>query len=98
MRVTARGAELTPGEPFEVELSSSTTVFTVNSGVSLLEAFESHGHPVPSMCRQGVCGECRVAVRAGAVLHRDLYLTDEQRAESMMACVSRGVGRVELDL
>ncbi len=92
------GAELAPGEPFEVDLARSATAFTVNSGESLLDALESHGHAVPSMCRQGVCGECRVPVRAGAVLHRDLYLSEDQRAESMMACVSRGVGRVELDL
>jgi ferredoxin len=53
---------------------------------------------VPSLCHQGVCGECRVPVRSGSVLHRDLYLTDDERRDSMMACVSRGSGRVELDL
>ena len=34
----------------------------------------------------------------GSVLHRDLYLSDDERRDSMMACVSRGSGRVELEL
>lgn len=92
------GGELAPGDPFEVELSCSGDVFTVESGVSLLESLTARGHTIPSLCHQGVCGECRVPVLSGAVLHRDLYLTDEQRRDSMMACVSRGNGRVELDL
>lgn len=92
------GGELAPGEPFEVELASSGDIFTVESGVSLLESLTARGHAIPNLCHQGVCGECRVPVRSGAVLHRDLYLTDDERREEMMACVSRGTGRLELDL
>ena len=92
------GGELSPGDPFDVELASSGEVFTVDSGVSLLEALAAHGQTVPSLCRQGVCGECRVPVRSGVVVHRDLYLTEEERRGEMMACVSRGSGRVELGL
>ena len=94
------GGELAPGEPFEVELASSGDTFVVESGVSLLEALEAHGRTVPSMCRQGVCGECRVPVRAGTVLHRDLYLSQAERdaGDAIMACVSRAAGRLEVDL
>lgn len=92
------GGELAPGNPFDVELSTSGESFTVESGVSLLEALTAHGHAIPSLCHQGVCGECRVPVRSGRVLHRDLFLTDDERRDSMMACVSRGAGRVELEL
>ena len=94
------GGELAPGEPFEVELTCSGETFVVDSGVSLLEALEALGTTVPSMCRQGVCGECRVPVRAGEVLHRDLYLSQAERdaGDAMMACVSRAAGRLELDL
>ncbi|GAY17465.1 PDR/VanB family oxidoreductase [Mycobacterium sp. shizuoka-1] len=92
------GGDLAPGDPFEVELASNGEVFTVESGISLLEALAIHGHTVPSLCRQGVCGECRVPVRSGVVVHRDLYLTDEERRGEMMACVSRGSGRLELGL
>ncbi len=93
------GGELAPGDPFEVELSSSGQVFfTVESGVSLLECLTTRGHSIPNLCRQGVCGECRVTVRSGTVMHRDLFLTDDERRHSMMACVSRARGRVELEL
>ncbi|MCX2932232.1 PDR/VanB family oxidoreductase [Mycobacterium sp. CVI_P3] len=92
------GGELAPGDPFEVELTCSGDVFTVESGVSLLEALTAHGHAIPSLCHQGVCGECRVPVGSGEVRHRDLYLTEEERKDSMMACVSRGSGRLELTL
>lgn len=100
MHVEHFGGELAPGEPFEVELASSGRTFVVDSGVSLLEELEAHGLAVPSMCRQGVCGECRVPVRSGALQHRDLYLGQDEReaGDAMMACVSRAHGRLELGL
>ncbi len=92
------GGDLAPGDPFDVELSSTRDAFTVDSGVSLLESLLARGYKIPSLCRQGVCGECRVPVRSGEILHRDLFLTSDERRNSMMACVSRGSGRLELDL
>lgn len=94
------GGELEPGDPFEAELTSSGERFVVDSGVSLLEALEAHGVSVPNMCRQGVCGECRIPVRSGALQHRDVYLSQAEReaGDAMMACVSRAEGRVEVDL
>ncbi len=92
---------LDPGEPFEVKLASTGETFTVESGVSLLEALEKRGHKIPNLCRQGVCGECRIPVSAGEINHRDLYLTDEDKAagDSLMCCVSRAAGdRLELAL
>lgn len=85
---------LDPGEPFTVHMRSSGEQFVVDSGVSLLEALESRGVAVPSMCRRGVCGECRIPVAAGAITHRDLYLSDDEKhiGDSLMACVSRAHG------
>ncbi|MGY2080106.1 PDR/VanB family oxidoreductase [Modestobacter sp. SYSU DS0657] len=94
-------AALDPGEPFEVALSRSGRRVAVPSGVSLLDALERAGVTVPNLCRQGVCGECRVPVRAGRPLHRDLFLTPEEKAaaDSVMCCVSRSTGpSLELDL
>lgn len=94
-------AELDPGAPFTVTLARSGTRVSVPSGVSLLEALEKAGTPVPNMCRQGVCGECRVSVVRGRPLHRDLYLSEAERAaaDTVMCCVSRCQDQeLELDL
>ncbi|MGB3232424.1 MAG: PDR/VanB family oxidoreductase [Mycobacterium sp.] len=85
---------LDPGEPFAVRVCSTGEGFTVDPGVSLLEALESRGYDVTSLCRRGVCGECRVPVSGGVITHRDLFLSDEEKrsGDSMMACVSRAGG------
>lgn len=84
-------AALDPGDPFEVTISGTQEAFTVAPGVSLLEALEQRGYQIPNLCRQGVCGECRIPVAQGKVLHRDLFLSDEEKSthQSMMCCVSR---------
>lgn len=94
-------AAFDPGEPFEVHLNTTGDSFIVGSGVSLLAALLARGHDVDNLCRQGVCGECRITVTGGEILHRDLYLTERERStgESMMCCVSRAAGdRLELAL
>jgi ferredoxin-NADP reductase len=87
---------LDPGEPFFADLRSSGRRIEVASGVSLLEALEASGVEVSNLCRQGVCGECRVSVAAGTPLHRDLFLTEEEKAagDCVMCCVSRSLGPV----
>lgn len=98
-------AALDPGEPFTVGVGGAT--LAVPAGTSLLEALEDAGLPVPNLCRQGVCGECRVVVDPAAstgVLHRDLYLSDADKADGdcAMACVSRALpaadGRAHLEV
>ncbi|SDF09144.1 Ferredoxin-NADP reductase [Blastococcus aurantiacus] len=94
-------ADLDPGEPFTARLARSGTRVPVPSGTSLLSALEEAGVAVPNLCRQGVCGECRVPVRSGRPLHRDLYLSEAERAagDAVMCCVSRSVDdELELDL
>ena len=91
--------EQDPGDPFSVSLADGT-VIDVPPGVSLLERLVDNGVEVTNMCRQGVCGECRIPVRAGQITHRDYVLSDEERAsgDSMLCCVSRGAGDLVLDL
>lgn len=93
--------ELDEGEPFEAVLTASGRTVPVPSGVSLLDALEAEGVAVPNLCRQGVCGECRVPVSSGTPWHRDLFLTDDEKAagDTLMCCVSRATGdRLEIDL
>ncbi|QIV83826.1 PDR/VanB family oxidoreductase [Mycolicibacterium frederiksbergense] len=83
---------LDSGEPFAARVTSTGEEFVVDAGVSLLEELERRGFEVPNLCRRGVCGECRLPVAAGAITHRDLYLTDAEKkaGDALMACVSRG--------
>jgi ferredoxin-NADP reductase len=92
-------ADLEPGRAFAVRLSDGGGV-EVPSGVSLLEALESKGFRIANRCRQGVCGECRLDVVRGTPEHRDLYLSDAERAagDSLMSCVSRSYDELELML
>ncbi len=91
---------LDAGDPFRAELTESGTSIEVASGVSLLEALEATGIDVPNLCRQGVCGECRLPVSGGSPLHRDMFLTDDEKAsgDAIMPCVSRACAGATLEL
>ncbi|MFC5929717.1 oxidoreductase [Cryobacterium melibiosiphilum] len=94
-------AALDPGDPFTVTLARSGRTLPVAAGQSLLEALEAAGTAVPNLCRRGICGECALPVVAGKPLHRDLYLSPEDKAanDTIMCCVSRGhANELELDL
>lgn len=79
-----------PGHPFVVKLAKQGRSVDVPANVSLLQALEDAGVSVPSGCRTGSCGTCVVRVTAGAVKHRDSFLSPEQQAAGQMCpCVSR---------
>jgi ferredoxin-NADP reductase len=90
VRAEAFAAPGGPREPFGAVLADGRRI-EVPAGLSLLEALERAGVAVPSMCRQGVCGECRTPLARGAADHRDLVLTPAERAAGrwIMPCVSR---------
>jgi ferredoxin-NADP reductase len=97
----AAAATADPGGSFEVTLSRSALTLTVPPGRSILETVEAAGVPVLSSCREGTCGTCETDVLEGEPDHRDVLLTEEERAsgETMMICVSRCRGRrLVLDL
>ncbi|MEV0697990.1 2Fe-2S iron-sulfur cluster binding domain-containing protein [Saccharopolyspora sp. NPDC050389] len=63
---------------------------------SLLDALTHAGHPVPSGCREGVCGNCELAIADGEPEHRDDIGAPPGR---MYACVSRARSpRLVLDI
>ncbi|MFM0639347.1 Rieske 2Fe-2S domain-containing protein [Paraburkholderia metrosideri] len=76
---------------FDVHLSRSRRTIKVAAGVTVLQSLRNHGIEVPSSCEQGVCGTCRTRVIEGTPLHRDDFLTAQERAagDCMMVCVSR---------
>jgi len=56
-------------------------------------ALRAAGHEVASSCEQGVCGLCETRVLDGVPDHRDMLLSDSERAQGnvMMLCVSRAL-------
>ncbi|MEU5984236.1 PDR/VanB family oxidoreductase [Streptomyces sp. NPDC047434] len=92
-------AATTGGDAFEVELRRSGRTVTVAPEQSVLAAVRSALPGVPYSCEQGFCGTCQQRVVEGEIDHRDELLTDAERADSMLICVSRCAGgRLVLDL
>ena len=58
---------------------------------SLLTALRTAGLDADSSCESGTCGTCRLRLVAGEADHRDLVLTQDERARFVMPCVSRAL-------
>ncbi|MGW0764757.1 PDR/VanB family oxidoreductase [Streptomyces sp. NPDC002676] len=86
-------------QAFEVELRRSGRTLTVEADTTVLAAVRRELPDTAYSCRQGFCGTCRQRVLAGEVEHRDELLTDAERADSMLICVSRARSeRLVLDM
>lgn len=84
---------------FEVELHRTGRTVQVAAGQSILAAVREELPHVSYSCEQGFCGTCQQRVLEGEIDHRDELLTDAERDESMLICVSRCRGeRLVLDL
>lgn len=95
----APAGEPGPGRAFTVELRRSGRVVEVAADESALAAVRRELPDTPYSCEQGFCGTCQHRVLAGGVDHRDELLTDQEREDSMLLCVSRAKGdRLVLDL
>lgn len=86
---------------FQVKVASSGQSIPVAADQSIVQALSAAGIDVPVSCEQGVCGTCLTRVLEGEPDHRDLYLTDDERAanDQMLPCCSRSKsGVLVLDL
>ncbi|KAF7720159.1 Uncharacterized protein PECH_007414 [Penicillium ucsense] len=86
------------GDPFTAELVESKRELEVPAKASLLNILRSAGFDIPSSCEAGNCGTCRVGVHAGRVEHRGTGLLPSEKETAMLSCVSRGIGRIQLNL
>ncbi|WP_282702238.1 PDR/VanB family oxidoreductase [Streptomyces sp. CC219B] len=87
------------GGAFEVELRRSGRVLAVPADSSVLAAVRKELPDTLYSCEQGFCGTCQQRVLEGEVDHRDELLTDAERDDSMLICVSRARGdRLVLDM
>ncbi len=87
--VDAAAARRPEDRAFTVRLARSGDSFEVAPGVSILEAARARGHEIPSSCESGTCGTCKTRRLEGDPDHRDLVLTEDEKSEFIMVCVSR---------
>ncbi|KAF2494758.1 putative vanillate O-demethylase oxidoreductase [Lophium mytilinum] len=88
----------TSGDPFVAELTVSKKKIEVSGAQSLLDALRDTGFDIPSSCEAGNCGTCRVTVCGGRIEHRGTGLEEEEKENTMLTCVSRGIGEISLEL
>ncbi|MGP9694491.1 2Fe-2S iron-sulfur cluster-binding protein [Brachybacterium sp. AOP25-B2-12] len=86
------------GEPFTAKCLKSGTTVEVGGTQSLLQALLDAGVPMDYSCEGGVCGTCVVPLVSGEVEHLDEFLMDDEKEHSIITCVSRGIGEIELDV
>lgn len=78
---------------FEVQLGAGGEVHPVPAGCSLLDVLLKAGVDVMWSCREGNCASCETTVLDGVPDHRDVILTDDEKAANdvMFPCVSRSL-------
>ncbi|HFB54368.1 MAG TPA: oxidoreductase, partial [Hellea balneolensis] len=86
---------------FEIELASSGKTYTVPVGKTIIDVLEEAGEDPIYDCSRGDCGVCQTGVISGDIDHRDVVLSDDEKAagDVMQICVSRAKGsKIILDL
>lgn len=86
---------------FEIELASSGNTYIVPVGKTIVEVLEAAGEDPIYDCSRGDCGICQTGVISGEIDHRDVVLSETEKAagDVMQICVSRAKGaKLVLDL
>jgi vanillate O-demethylase ferredoxin subunit len=81
---------------FEVRLHRSGRTIAVPAGKTILNTLLDAGVDVDFSCAMGGCGTCETVVVEGVPDHRDLYLSEEEKANNdvIMICCSRSKSAV----
>lgn len=98
---TAAAAPVSEAGGFEVQLASTGQCFQVPATLSVAQVLLEAGIDIPLSCEQGICGTCITRVLEGEPEHRDMFLTDAERArnDQFTPCCSRArSARLVLDL
>lgn len=87
------------GDPFEAEIANKDgKVVKVGEEETLLEVLKREFKEMQSSCEVGNCGTCKISLKSGRVDHRGTALTEEDQECSMLSCVSRGIGRIAIEI
>lgn len=76
-------------QPFKVTLAKTQRTLDVPADKTILEILRASGVRVPSSCESGTCGSCKTRLLAGEAEHRDMVLSDDEKSDHVMVCVSR---------
>lgn len=90
------GAELnTTGSPFTLIAARSGRSIEVGPDETIVSALQRAGIEIEMACQNGVCGTCLTKVVEGRPDHRDMVLTDIEKAsgEMIAVCCSRSQSR-----
>ncbi|WP_277372336.1 PDR/VanB family oxidoreductase [Pseudomonas sp. AA-38] len=79
------------GGAFTLRIASSGLELHVPEDRTALEVLEDAGFDIPVSCGQGICGTCLTRVVDGQPEHRDLFLSEEEKArnDQFTPCCSR---------
>lgn len=84
---------------FEVELRRTGVTLVVYPDKSIVQTLEEAGLQPLYSCLEGMCGTCEARVLAGTPDHRDSVLSETEKTDRMMICVSRSrTKRLVLDM
>lgn len=80
-----------PGAAFDIEVASTGQRFHVGEHATIAGVLQENGVPVELSCEQGMCGACLTGVVSGVPDHRDMILSDAERAanDRIAVCCSR---------
>ncbi|WP_020590322.1 PDR/VanB family oxidoreductase [Kiloniella laminariae] len=76
---------------FEVIINSTGKCYLIPAGKSILAVLAENGIFVDNACCEGICGTCETGLLDGEADHRDMVLSDQEKAENrhIMVCCSR---------
>lgn len=79
------------GDPFVVVAAKSGRRIDVAANETILSALSRAGYRIETGCQNGVCGTCLTGVVDGRPDHRDMVLTEAEKAENhrIAVCCSR---------
>lgn len=79
------------GSAFDVVAKRSGKRVRVGEGETIIDALATVGIKIKVSCEQGICGTCLCGVLEGEPDHRDVFLTEDERADNdqILLCCSR---------
>lgn len=90
----------TESEHAEIRFGRAGVIATCNQADTVLSVARASGVNIPSSCKFGICGTCKVRKTAGEVhMVHNGGITDDEIADGyILACCSHPIGTVEIEV